>query len=43
MKVDSEKDFEWTSKLKTVWSIDDEARAECGGWAMNLGYEYLGT
>ena len=43
MKVDSDKDFEWASKLKTVWSVDDEARAECGGWAMNLGYEYLGT
>lgn len=43
MKVDNDKDFEWASKFKTVWSVDDEARVECGGWSMNLGYEYLGT
>ena len=43
MNVASDKDFEWVSKFKTKWSLEDEAKVECGGWEMDCGYEYLGT
>ena len=35
MKVETDKDFEWTSKFKTKWSLEDEAKVECGGWSMD--------
>lgn len=43
MKVTDGNDFEWQSKIKTNWSLEDEGIIQCGGWSMNLGYEYLGT
>ena len=43
MKVSDANDFEWMSKIKTTWSVEDEGLIQCGGWEMNLGYEYLGT
>lgn len=42
-KVTDVKDFEWEAKIRTNWSIDDEAIVQCGGWSMPMGYEYLGT
>ena len=43
MKVVDANDFEWQSKFKTKWTQEDEAIVSCGGWDMNMGYEYLGT
>ena len=43
MKVTNVNDFEWQAKLRLAWSSDFEAQAVCGGWTLNLGYEYLGT
>lgn len=42
-KVTDGADFEWQSKLRAGWSVEDEAIMQCGGWSMNMGYEYLGT
>jgi len=42
-KVVDETDFEWRAKLRTYWNSEDEAYVQCGGWSMNMGYEYLGT
>lgn len=36
-------DFEWQSKLRVIWTSDNEAEAVCGGWNQRFGYEYLGT
>ena len=43
MKVTERSDFEWQSKMRTNWTQDDEGTVQCGGWQMNMGYEYLGT
>lgn len=43
LKVSKAFDFEWMSKMKIVWTADQNAQAACGGWTQNLGYEYLGT
>lgn len=43
LKVQKAFDFEWMSKMKMVWSADNNAQAACGGWSQSLGYEYLGT
>ena len=43
MKVVDGNDFEWQSKIKTNWSLEDEGIVQCGGWNMSMGYEYLGT
>ena len=42
-KVSDVNDFEWQSKVRPAWSLEDEAIVQCGGWSMNMGYEYLGT
>jgi hypothetical protein len=43
MKVSSVDDFEWQYKLKTNWNADNEGEVQCGGWKMQMGYEYLST
>lgn len=43
MKVSSVEDFEWQYKLKTNWNADNEGEVQCGGWKMQMGYEYLST
>lgn len=43
MKVTTVDDFEWQYKLKTNWNQKDEAEINCGGWKMQMGYEYLAT
>jgi hypothetical protein len=43
MKVSDVNDFEWQYKLKTNWNADDEGEVQCGGWKMQMGYEYLST
>lgn len=42
-KVSDVKDFEWQSKMRASWSLEDDGIIQCGGWQMNMGYEYLGT
>lgn len=43
LKVKTTEDFEWQFKLKTNWNDDDQAEVICGGWKMQMGYEYLAT
>ena len=42
-KVADATDFEWLSKMRPSWSLEDEAMVTCGDWTMTMGYEYLGT
>lgn len=42
-KVIDVNDFEWLSKMRPSWSLEDEAMMTCGDWTMPMGYEYLGT
>ena len=42
-KVIDANDFEWLSKMRPSWSLEDEAIMTCGDWQMPMGYEYLGT
>lgn len=43
LEVANVNDFEWQSKLRLTWTPECEAQAVCGGWSLNLGYEYMGT
>ena len=43
LRVQNTDDFEWQYKLRTSWNEKDEAEVICGGWKMQMGYEYLAT
>lgn len=43
LKVQQVDDFEWQFKLKTNWNSNDEGEVQCGGWNMQMGYEYLSS
>jgi len=32
LKIQKVFDFEWQSKMRIVWSPENEAQAACGGW-----------